>query len=831
MSSQFYVHTSIYETEITEILRKLECESKKDVIDQLVELCDMEELLNLRLMIFGYAKTKLLSTLDLPRTEDTDPALAEFVSNDQFDDARTMVNEWQLIARRVDLRVATDAVDFLLYLSDTNPCFPHKIVKRSKKGRRIRRKSRRFRVKGSAQPKINFKPADPSNSSTGDKDCVGTTTIVDDPVPSDGDSPDLDSDESGDEEEGSSDDCDDDNSEGSLGDDRTSHEVTTSRIALPTTPDNTTRELSSHATQCASEDTAESDCGDLRHTASVSAAVPSTPYNAPPLPSVPEEPEKQAPARAVSVEVCPNPKPDPPVARPVQPIVQPDPLPPRSKENNLDQRPVARQSVSMAAQTEWDMWGPIGPSDNLMRPRKGACDCDAKFREIEEWRKELVRSATEQANQDRAKFNYLRQKLMESDEKMEKMKRSMDALAKECARKDSEAFSRRERQASPYDYTPEVCTSSESIWGDVVQPAAVTRTSACATSSYDKSGPEPPRSLAPDRNATIVIDDRNDNKPQRPPVDTGRELARASTSGMSDLRQSNNTGPIRNSAQLNRPKPSSSGGQTSSGHAGATSLARAGMMKEAPKKADQCRGAGSSATSTDQSWADDCISDIELAAIAIGSQPPTGGSQNLNSSRYPKATSLPTSRTGLPAKPADGGVSRNATPAVSNPQSGDKRCADDDANKTVDESHPESYADAAYKNQFKEPPRRKKRKAIKSSSDSELPDLSGFEDEPNREIFVKELAYAKCNKPSDLERMVKNHCSKRGVDILFAKTYLLRFSRDKANCRVKVKECDVNAVLSDDFWPRCVTARPWLTKPDFNAGKDDRSSDGELFSD
>ena len=52
-SSHAFVHTSIYESEITEILRKLECEPKKDVIDQLVELCDMEELLNLRLMIFG----------------------------------------------------------------------------------------------------------------------------------------------------------------------------------------------------------------------------------------------------------------------------------------------------------------------------------------------------------------------------------------------------------------------------------------------------------------------------------------------------------------------------------------------------------------------------------------------------------------------------------------------------------------------------------------------------------------------------------------------------------------------------------------------------------
>ena len=79
--------------------------------------------------------------------------------------------------------------------------------------------------------------------------------------------------------------------------------------------------------------------------------------------------------------------------------------------------------------------------------------------------------------------------------------------------------------------------------------------------------------------------------------------------------------------------------------------------------------------------------------------------------------------------------------------------------------------------------------------------------------------------------MVKRYCNDRGVDILFAKTYLLRFSHDKANCRVKVKESDVDAVLKEGFWPRCVTARLWLSNAEFNANKEERNSDGELFSD
>ena len=221
---------------------------------------------------------------------------------------------------------------------------------------------------------------------------------------------------------------------------------------------------------------------------------------------------------------------------------------------------------------------------------------------------------------------------------------------------------------------------------------------------------------------------------------------------------------------------------------------------------------------------------IASAIPAQASEPPgRGGSMRAPSSGQPG------NRLGSMTKPTTSNplarIIQSDTGSGSESSRGLKGDTDTGKETSDKETTSDSYADAANKNRWKEPQRRKKRKASRSGSESDIPDLSGFEDEPNKEIFVRDLAYAKCRKPADLEKMVKKYCNVRGVDILFAKTYLLRFSNDKANCRVKVKVCDVDKVLSDDFWPRCVKARPWLTNAEFNAGKDKDGSDGELFSD
>ena len=83
-----------------------------------------------------------------------------------------------------------------------------------------------------------------------------------------------------------------------------------------------------------------------------------------------------------------------------------------------------------------------------------------------------------------------------------------------------------------------------------------------------------------------------------------------------------------------------------------------------------------------------------------------------------------------------------------------------------------------------------------------------------------------CNKPADLEILVKDHCKSKGVSIIFAKTYLLRFVDTTANCKVVVKEADEAKVLANGFWPNRVTARPWLPTPLYQASKGNKARDG-----
>ena len=78
---------------------------------------------------------------------------------------------------------------------------------------------------------------------------------------------------------------------------------------------------------------------------------------------------------------------------------------------------------------------------------------------------------------------------------------------------------------------------------------------------------------------------------------------------------------------------------------------------------------------------------------------------------------------------------------------------------------------------------------------------------------------------ADLEIMVKDHCKSKGISIIFAKAYLLRFDNTTANCKVIVREADEAKVLSDGFWPPRVTARPWLPTPLYQASKGGRAKD------
>ena len=445
----------------------------------------------------------------------------------------------------------------------------------------------------------------------------------------------------------------------------------------------------------------------------------------------------------------------------------------------------------------------------------------------------IEKSAIDRANQDRIKINYLRQKLLDGDDKMEKMKKTIDALSKECARRDSEAFTRRERSASPQVYDLE-SGDSDSIWGDSAPARPPPRNAGGPPSQPRNRDASSQGGIAPNRSSVLENTTSTVDK-KRPTAGPSGTKPTATATKSTASRAPTNVGPQRGSSTLERQKNVPDRSKAPNGHARATALARAGIMKEISDQRSSDQGGSSDTTLVDEqsSWADDYVSDSEVIASVSATLTQNKGpsdtgvtvtaSSNVQNPVQRRVT--PETTNSLPAS--------NPTNGTTNPETdstrGVKRTSD--TIPVVKDTQQDSYAGAASKYRWQEPTRKKKRKASRSGSENELPDLSGFEDAPNREIFVRELAYGKCRKPSDLERMVKRYCNDRGVDILFAKTYLLRFSHDKANCRVKVKESDVDAVLKEGFWQRCVTARLWLSNAEFNANKEERNSDGELFSD
>ena len=113
-----------------------------------------------------------------------------------------------------------------------------------------------------------------------------------------------------------------------------------------------------------------------------------------------------------------------------------------------------------------------------------------------------------------------------------------------------------------------------------------------------------------------------------------------------------------------------------------------------------------------------------------------------------------------------------------------------------------------------------------------MPDLFGVKQEPQKDIFVRHLKYSSCRKPEDLELLVKFHCRRRNVEIIYAKAFVRKNDLQQANCKISVKESDVPTVLGRGFWPEYAKARLWLSNADFaqlnNGG---RGSDDEHYFD
>ena len=217
------------------------------------------------------------------------------------------------------------------------------------------------------------------------------------------------------------------------------------------------------------------------------------------------------------------------------------------------------------------------------------------------------------------------------------------------------------------------------------------------------------------------------------------------------------------------------------------------------------------------SWADDNISDAEIVAISDASIPLGIGlaplyPESIQSRRDILHDAIHDARIRSDTPPPS---ARNAHNVSRDVAIGAKRGNDGVLEQNTEH---ESYADKASKYPWEDANKRRRRG---SSGDPFA--LHGSRSTPQKDLFVMDLDYSRCDKPEDLEMRVRHHCRKRGVVISYVKAFQLLSNCARANCKVSVNEHDADLVLSDDFWPEYASVRDWLPRPQYNAANKDEN--------
>ena len=219
------------------------------------------------------------------------------------------------------------------------------------------------------------------------------------------------------------------------------------------------------------------------------------------------------------------------------------------------------------------------------------------------------------------------------------------------------------------------------------------------------------------------------------------------------------------------------------------------------------------------SWSEDPVSDVEI--VAHTNEPPVLAQKEYgmyaHQNRYDilrDALSDTLQREEAARKVAD-----SADMSSVHMKSGGKRENEGYVDEPGDK---DSYLDVASKYNWETENKRRKR----GNSGEQLLPIYGVKNTPQRDIFVRDLAYSMCSSPEDLENRVKNHCRLRGVVLSFIKAFPIKSNCAKANCKITVSMEDVNNVLSENFWPQYVSARPWRLNPPNNAGNEDNVNKG-----
>ena len=169
------------------------------------------------------------------------------------------------------------------------------------------------------------------------------------------------------------------------------------------------------------------------------------------------------------------------------------------------------------------------------------------------------------------------------------------------------------------------------------------------------------------------------------------------------------------------------------------------------------------------------------------------------------------------AKPNTDGQARG-TKRGGPPQPGGKKKGEclndnvqgDDTDDGQSHSNDDSYADKVSKYPWKPAKADKKRKELASRKKRSL---KGVKSVLQRELYIQGLDYEGFPNYTEMEELIHDYCTKRGVPLLFMKIIPTKFDKDQVGCKIAVREIDFETVMDDEFWPEYATVREWVRKP------------------
>ena len=864
-SSHNVDYHSLFSNEVGEILVKLDSQAQSEVVDELVERLDAEILKDTRLKVFCYAKNKIVDAVTAPRTMEIDPAFDGNVSYGDSDKAQQIVDEWSLIARKGLPRIALDIVEFLRFYGDDNAYFPYKLIKRKKPTRKGRKGIKKRNVRDSRQTTLSFTPKDKTTCPGSDIDIGRGSRFEKDRADSlDNEAVDGPSSAEGDTQSDESESELSDISEGDKSSDNIdSHEFISrdDTVYIPPSGRVSTLTPAASYTRDPVEDKATDPPGSAEHHNNVQPK--------PPLEPIEPERRKQAATNenrrqgaltthALSLEASEPARPSAEIStqpqttvahtsKPVVTIIRAQPSErgfwePQQSTNYI----TGDTAITMATQTEWDLWGsPAYTDGRSLAPSRHVSECDCKYnvKVLNEWRREADRRSVVNDENYKAKLNFLRAKIIEGEEDRGKMRDTIAALTKQVAANTASAAEAKLRASDLSNSQPQ----------------------------------QPPRGLGSVSQSAAASNRGNTPLPQRPPNVTTRQRSNNSAKGVPQTNFGNATlrdtpGPSGANAGLdmytttNVPSNTNIAYRTQNGVTtrgggappNASSRPEGPRSNPVPSRNTQTRVDTSTHTNPRDpippstrpksvlvsrtrndprasvdlplngdlsfSWSEDPVSDFEIVASEAPAprNPASAPVQKdrasvVHQNRYDilRDAFTDTIQREEAAKKADGFGENRDIP----PKAGEKRDISDDVDPDCER---ESYVGVAGKFDWESENKRRKR----GNSGEHVPPIYGVKTTPQRDIFVRDLAYSMCSSPEDMEQRVKNHCRLRGVVISFVKAFPIKSNCAKANCKITVNLEDVSNVLSDTFWPQYVSARMWRLNPPNNAGNEGSDNRG-----